>query len=154
MNQLITNPISIRRQKVAIKQGILKSGDYRNLAEKYEKIGLETGDTILKALLMQEFSLSQFTFQTYEQYQKWFKTITKYKQDYKQSLESFFLNDDDTLDFVNMSNTVDELIDKGVDNPLKVLDSNRHKNRDLNLYHPAFNIFMEVRNKLNGFTED
>ncbi|NJO30190.1 MAG: hypothetical protein HC874_23635 [Richelia sp. SL_2_1] len=154
MNQIITNPTNIKRQKVAIKQGILKSGDYRNLAEKYEKIGLETGDTILKALLMQEFSLSQFTFQTYDQYQKWFKLITKYKQDYKQSLESFFLNDDETLDFVSMTNTVDKLIANGIENPIQELDEHRNKHRDVNLYHPAFNVFCEVTKKLNGFNEE
>ena len=142
MNQIIINPNSVKRQKRAIKQGILKSGDYRNLADKYEKIGLEAGDTILKALLMQEFSLSQFTFKTYEQYQKWFKLVDKYKQDYKQSLESFFLNDG-TLAFERMTNTVDELIDDDVMNPLKVLDCNRHKNRDINLHHPDWAFSMK-----------
>ncbi|MEM7556586.1 MAG: hypothetical protein AAF378_21300 [Cyanobacteria bacterium P01_A01_bin.84] len=154
LNQIVTNPANIKRQKVAVKQGILKSGDYRNLAAKYESIGLETGDTILKALLMQEFSLSQFTFETYEQYEKWAKLITKYKLNYKQSLETFFLNEDGTLDYVKMSNTVDEMISKGVVNPIKALDKNRHKNRDNELYHPEFDVFCEITNKLNGFFEE
>ena len=154
LNQLVSNPARMKRQKVAVKQGIIKSGDYRNLSTKYESIGLETGDTILKAVLMQEFSLSQFTFLTHEQYQKWNKVITKYKLKYKQSLESFFLNNDGTLDFVKMTNTVDEMIAQGVENPIKALDKHRNKTRDEHLYHPEFNVFCEVRNKLNGFSEE
>lgn len=154
MNQIVSNPTKIKRQKVAVKQGILKSGDYRNLAEKYDSIGLETGDTILKATLMQEFSLSQFTFQTYKQYQTWYKIITKLKQKNKQSLETYFLNDNETLDFIKMCNTVDEMIAKSIENPIKELDTHRHKNRDKQLYHPEFNVFNKVKNKLNGFSED
>lgn len=154
LNQLVSNPSRMKRQKVAVKQGIIKSGDYRNLATKYESIGLETGDTILKAVLMQEFSLSQFTFLTHEQYQKWNKVITKCKLKYKQSLESFFLNDDGTLDFVKMTNTVDEMIAQGVENPIKVLDKHRNKTRDENLYHPEFNVFCQVKDRLNGFSEE
>ncbi len=68
MKQLLKNPESVTRQIPAIKSGILKVGDYKNLSEKYDELEIEPGDNILKPVLMQEFSLSQFTFQTYEQY--------------------------------------------------------------------------------------
>ena len=127
LGQIITNPTSIKRQKTGIKQGILKSGDYRNLADKYESIGLETGDTILKPVLMSEFSLSQFTFKTYDQYESWFKKIDKSKKKNKQSLEAFFLNTDESLNFELMTNIVDEMIDKNVTDPIKELDKHTHR---------------------------
>lgn len=153
LGQIIINPTSIKRQKTGIKQGILKSGDYRNLADKYESIGLETGDTILKPVLMSEFSLSQFTFKNYDQYQSWFKKVDKSKKKNKQSLEAFFLNDDETLNFELMVNTVDEMIDKDVTDPIKELDKHRHRNRDIKLEHPELYAYNEVRDLLSGIED-
>ena len=153
MNQILSNATKIKRQKVAVKQGILKSGDYRNLTDKYESIGLETGDTILKALLMQEFSMSQFTFQTYKQYVKWYKLIDRLKKKHKQSLETFFLDKNGHLNFVDLVNAVDEMIGNGIENPVTVLDKHRNKNRDVDLYRPEFNVYESVRDKLSGFEE-
>jgi hypothetical protein len=129
MTQLLNNPESINRQVPAIKSGILKIKDYKNLAGKYDQIGIEPGDSILRAVLMQEFSLAQFTFQSYEQYMQWFGIITKLKDQDKQSLEGYFLNDDGTLNFVEMAEKVDEMIADGVTAPFDELDPHRHRQR-------------------------
>jgi hypothetical protein len=127
MKQLLDNPESIKRQIPAIKSGILKVGDYKNLSEKYDELGLEPGDNILKPVLMQEFSLSQFTFQTYEQYISWKKVIEKTKMKQKQSLEGYFLNPDTTLNLQALCEWVDKAISEGVMNPFDEL-KNPHRN--------------------------
>ncbi|MBW4449215.1 MAG: hypothetical protein KME38_20730 [Spirirestis rafaelensis WJT71-NPBG6] len=169
MNQLLNNSESIKRQVPAIKSGILKIKDYKNLAGKYDQIGIEPGDSILRTVLMQEFSLSQFTFKTYEQYMMWFGIINKLKEQDKQSLESFFLNDDGTLNFKLMSEKVDEMIADDVTKPFDELDRHRHRQRTekrsknpvengkgsgkkakpISLSHPALVTFDKLKETLN-----
>ncbi len=129
LNQILTNPEAIRRQTPAIKKGILKLKDYKNLSEKYDRLGIEPGDSILRTVLLQEFSLSQFTFKTYEQYMTWYSAVSKLKKTDKQSIESYFLNDDGTLNFQLMCEKVDEMIANDVINPFDELDRNRHRQR-------------------------
>lgn len=130
MKQLLKNPESIERQIPAIKSGILKVGDYKNLSDKYDELGIEPGDNILKPVLMQEFSLSQFTFQTYEQYISWKKVIEKGKMKNKQSLEGYFLNEDTTLNLQALCEWVDSTIASGVMNPFDELKNpHRHDRR-------------------------
>jgi hypothetical protein len=127
MKQLLDHPESIKRQIPAIKSGILKVGDYKNLADKFDELGIEPGDNILKPVLMQEFSLSQFTFETYEQYVSWKKVIEKAKMNQKQSLEGYFLNEDSTLNLQALCNWTDKAIASGVMNPF---DELKNKNRN------------------------
>jgi len=130
MKQLLDHPESIKRQIPAIKSGILKVGDYKNLADKFDELGIEPGDNILKPVLMQEFSLSQFTFETYEQYVSWKKVIEKAKMNQKQSLEGYFLNEDSTLNLQALCDWTDKAIASGVMNPFDELkDKNRHDRR-------------------------
>lgn len=130
MKQLLNNPESVTRQIPGVKQGILKIADYKNNHQKYDNQGLEAGDTLMKPVLLQEFSLSQFTFQTFEQYMLWAGMIEKLKQEDYQSFEGFFLNPDGTLNFVEMTNWVDEQIAAGVTDPFALLsDKNRNGKR-------------------------
>jgi hypothetical protein len=130
MKQLLNHPESIKRQNVALKSGILKVGDYKNLSDKYDELGLEPGDNILKPVLMQEYSPSQFTYQTYEQFISWKKATEKAKMNQKQSLEGYFLNDDCTLNLQTLCEWVDGAIARGVMNPFDELkDKNRNDRR-------------------------
>ena len=130
MKQILDNPESITRQIPAIKSGILKVGDYKNYPDKYDNSKIEPGDNINKVLLMQEFSLSQFTFQTYEQYISWKKIIEKAKDKHKQSIEGFFLNENSTLNLQAMCEWVDGAIASGLMNPFDELkDKNRNDRR-------------------------
>lgn len=129
MEQLLKNPESMNRQITAIREGILKVSEYQERLESCIRCGIEPGDTIKKPLLMQEFSLTQFTFKTYDQFISWSKSIKADKDKYSQSIESFFLNPDGTLDFVAMTNWVAEAIERGVMNPLEELDPHNHRQR-------------------------
>ena len=168
MGELLKNAERIKRQIPAIKSGILKIKDYKNLAGKYDQIGIEPGDSILRTVLMQEFSLAQFTFQSYEQYMMWFGIVSKLKEQDKQSLEGYFLNDDGTLNFVTMAEKIDEMIANGVITPFDELDPHRHRQRSENrsenpsnkkgaskkrkkisLSHPSLGAYEVLREALN-----
>lgn len=127
--QLVQNPNAVIRQAPAIKRSILKLGDYKNLAGKFDQMGIEPGDNLMKVILMQEFSLTQFTFLTHEQYSSWRNAIEGMKQKDKQSIESFFLNENGTLRFLDMALAVDKMIADRVMNPLEVLDPGRNRKR-------------------------
>ncbi len=129
MIQLLENPHAIKRQETAIKEGILKIAQYQDCIEKYNKLGIEPGDTVKKAILMQEFALTQFTPKTYEQHMGWYKVIHRDKDTNRQSIEGFFLNPDGTLDFVKMAQWAFETIQKELKNPYEELDPHNHKER-------------------------
>lgn len=172
LNQILTNPEAIRRQTPAIKKGILKLKDYKNLSEKYDRLGIEPGDSILRTVLLQEFSLSQFTFKTYEQYMSWYGIVSKLKKQDKQSIESYFLNDNSTLNFQLMCEKVDEMIANDVINPFDELDRNRIRRRtekraknpvegkqqprNISLSHPSLAIYNKLQETLKeaGLPDD
>jgi len=129
LQQLLDNSDNVTRQLPAIKSSILKISDYKNLSSKYDELGIEPGDNVLKSFLLQEFSLSQFTFKTYEQYMMWKKIINHLKDTDKQSLEGFFLNNDGSLNFIELCQWVDEKISEGVTTPFEELDKHRNKSR-------------------------
>jgi hypothetical protein len=68
---------------------------------------------IESAALLREFSLSQFTYETLEQYQGWKTEYERLLRRYGQSYEMLFLNPDDTLNYQAMVETVDGLIRSG-----------------------------------------
>lgn len=167
--QLVQNPNAVIRQTPAIKKSILKLGDYKNLAGKFDQMGIEPGDNLMKVILMQEFSLTQFTFLTHEQYSTWKNAIEGMKQKDKQSIESFFLNPDGTLRFLDMVLAVDKMINDGVMNPLDVLDPRDHRKRaskrtvegktakgaskkasNIQVTHPHLESWEKIRESLGG----
>jgi len=62
----------------------------------------------------------------------WYGIVSKLKNQDKQSIESYFLNDDGTLNFQLMCEQVDEMIGNDVINPFDELDRNRHRQRTEN----------------------
>lgn len=157
MKGLLVNPEKIQRQEPAIKEGILKIAEYQDCTKKYDALGLQPGDNIKKLILMQEFSLTQFTFKTYEQFIGWKKVIEKSKDKNSQSLEGFFLNSDGTLNFKRMVDWVHDAISRGVINPYLELDSYRHKDRaskdtkkpKVSTTHPARSSYEKIKKQLS-----
>lgn len=170
LNGILSNPENVKRQIPALKKGILKLNDYRNLAGKYDALKLEPGDSIKRSFLLQEFSLSQFTFQTYEQFVNWSKVVDRMKHTDKQSLEAFFLNSEGNLNFKELCITVDRMIAQGVFNPYESLDPDRHRKRASKLnkkgvkgvgkkatniitHHPHLDAYNTLRDELAGIEE-
>jgi len=145
LDQLEANPNKVTRQNVALKQSILKIGQYLESQSRYDALGLMPGDNVAKSLLVVEFSLSQFTFKTHKQYKMWKSEVEKLKEKTGQSLEVFFLNKDGTLDYQRMIETVDQMIADDIVSPLKYLDPHNHRNRKG--IHPAKKILDEYRDR-------
>lgn len=143
-----TDPTRVPRQQVAVKNGILKVKDYAKHAGKYDELGLEPGDNILKPLLVNEFSISQFTFKTWKQWNSWEKAISRAKDKGKQSIEGFFTNKDGTLNYRAMVAWVFDAIEKDVTNPLQILDKHYNGKRDRKVIHPHAETLAKVRDKL------
>ncbi|NER28650.1 MAG: hypothetical protein F6J89_13705 [Symploca sp. SIO1C4] len=145
LSQLQTNPDRVVRQQVAIKTGILKPSEYLESQKRYDALKLMPGDNRTKSFLTGEFSMTQFTFKTHEQYATWKKQIEKLKKKTGQSIEAFFLNQDGSLNYTLMIQTIDRMIEEDVLEPVKYLDPTRHRDRKGN--HPAKKALDDFRNR-------
>ena len=147
MSQL-EHPECVNRSKVFIKQGILKINDARAHNERWSSVGRVAGDSIQKSGLLREFSLSQFTFQTLEQYKSISKEVESNKRKFNQSYEGYFINPDGTLNFKEMITEIDYQISLGVDSLNKVFDKHRNRHRTENMVHPESEPLEIVRGSL------
>ena len=156
------NPTCVNRQQPTVKSGILKIGEYKAHSGKYDSLDLEPGDNLLKARLLTEFTPTTLTFQNHKQFVSSNKAISKMRDESGQSLESFYLNTDGTLDYQKMVVELDSLIARGVTNPLKELDKGCHRQRDskrskthvnsengINLVHPHKEFLEYIKDQLN-----
>lgn len=148
LNELKNNPTEVKRGKIFIKQGILKLNDAKQHQSRWGIVGRVAGDGIEKSGLLREFSLSQFTFQSVEQFKAISKEVEANKRRYNQSYEGFFINKNGTLNFKSMINEIDLLIGNGEISLNKIFDKNRHRNRNTDINHPESIILEKVRNTL------
>lgn len=112
LDSLMT-PHNIPRSKVYIKDRILKCGDYKNNYQRWRGTQVYPGCTIEITGILHEFSLSQFTFQTYNQYKKWKQEFEGYLRKYGQTYEMFYLLENERLDYQQMVIDVDAAIRNG-----------------------------------------
>ena len=149
-NEQLDNPQSIKRSKVFKKTGILKLNDWRNNSNKWLDKGYFCGDTIEKTGLLREFSISQFTYHTKEQYQAIEKEVQRNKRRYNQSYEGYFINDDGTLNYQLMIETIDKIIATGAHSINDVLDKDDNRARDLSINHPQTKVYQLVKQQANN----
>lgn len=109
----LTSPNKIPRSKVYVKNRIMKVKDYQNNYSKYKSSNIFPGCTVEKAGLLREFSLSQFTFNTYKQYKSWKLEQERLLRQYGQSYEMFFINNDGSLNYQKMIEDIEDSIYKG-----------------------------------------
>ena len=148
LNQL-HHPDSIARSKVFRKKSILKMNDFRQHRKKWLLLNKIAGDTIDKIGLLREFSLSQFTFLTIEQYLEIEKEIARNKRRYQQSYEGYFINEDLTLNFAKMIETIDLLINQGITSINDHFDLHDHRHRHTEIInHPEANNLIKIKELL------
>jgi hypothetical protein len=147
--QQLDHPNRISRSKVFLKKGILKLHDWKNNSDKWLDKGYVCGDTIEKTGILREFSLSQFTYQTIEQYIAIEKEVLRNKRRYNQSYEGYFINPDATLDYQTMITEIDKAIAKGALSINKILDQSRHRTRNISIEHPESKVYQAVRLQAN-----
>jgi hypothetical protein len=107
------NPQRVKRSEVYINTKILKIRDWRRNYTSWQYSEAFPGCTVENAALLRELSLSQFTFQTHEQYKAWSKETDNLRRRYGQSYEMFFVDDEGYLDYQRLINEVDAAIRAG-----------------------------------------
>lgn len=113
LKQLYEHPRRVERGKVFVDTSILKIGTYKQLYDsRYESSPLFPGCTMERARLLREFSLNQFTFQTYDQFKSWEREWKRLMDATGQSYEAFFL-DDDCVNVEAMVKEIDKRIRNG-----------------------------------------
>lgn len=144
----LRTPKKVGRGNVYLKERILKVGDFRRNYRVWKDSQVYPGCTVEMPGLLHEFSLSQFTFQTHAQYSSWKREFERLLSKYGQSYEMFFINDDGSLNYQSMIETVDTAIRSGKRNFFDGLDKRTaHSYREY-LKHQELDCLNEVRSKL------
>ena len=101
LNSLI-EPTSIPRSEVFLDERILKIGDYKKNINRWLDSRVLPGDTIYTARLLREFSLSQFTFKSYQQYKYWTQEYQRVRRKNGQAYEMFYIYKNGRLNYEQM----------------------------------------------------
>jgi hypothetical protein len=110
---LQNSPEQVKRSEVYLNTKILKIRDWRRNYSSWQYSEAFPGCTVENAALLRELSLSQFTFQTHEQYKAWSKEADTLRRRYGQSYEMFFVNEEGYLDYQRLVNEIDAAIRAG-----------------------------------------
>jgi hypothetical protein len=144
----LKTPRRVERSNVYLKERVLKVGDFRRNYRVWQDSNVYPGCTVEMPGLLHEFSLSQFTFQTYEQLVSWRKEFERLLSKYGQSYEMFFINDDGTLNYQDMIETVDAAIRAGKRNFFDGLDKRVTHSYRQYLKHQQLDCLTKVRSQL------
>ena len=125
-------PNEVPRSKVFIDERVLKINDYRNHPDLYYNSRVLPGYTTFRARILREFSLSQFTFNTYKQYKSWEQEYQRHLRRYGQSYEMFFINQNGTINYQLMIEEVEQAIREDCK---RFSETKRGKTRSLNRYY-------------------
>lgn len=144
----LKTPKKVERSIVYVKERILKVGDFRRNYRVWQDTNVYPGCTVEMPGLLHEFSLSQFTFQTHEQWVSWRKEFERLLSKYGQSYEMFFLNGDGRLNYQGMIETVDKAIQSGKRNFFDGLDKRTANTYREYLRHEYLTCLERVRAQL------
>lgn len=149
LSSLLDNCHAVVRQPVFLKPSILKIGDFsRHHANRYDGSKVFPGMTIKTASLLREYSLSQFTYQDFDQYRGWEQESNRLRKRYGQSYEMYFLNTDGTLNYQLMLRTLDDKVAAGMNGFWDGLDKRSAHGYRCQSNHPALETLDETRLKL------
>ncbi len=129
MNNARSNPQSVPRQRIFCIAQKITEQQYVQRSEEWEQLKLKAGDIFTIKILLSEFLLPEFRseFGNDEQYLAWALEISNAVETYGQSIESFFLNHDGTLNYADMIVAVKKMIKDDVMNPIQTLKENNRK---------------------------
>jgi len=150
LNSLKEDSQRVERQKPFIKTGILKVNDFRNRQGKYLEMGINPGDSIIKSGLLREFSPSQFTYKSLEQYKNIIREYQSNKNKYSQSWEGFFQDDNGYLNYQKMLEEIDIAINNNVISLNNYFDEHRNKTRDNKALHLWHDKLVKIRDIINN----
>jgi hypothetical protein len=117
------NPKSIPRQNIFYSSTVLDLKNFLRNVDLWNQAEIKPGDVYINYFLMNEFLLAEFRplFLTPDQYQSWRAAIDVAVLGFGQSIESFFLNPDGTLNYLDVVEAVRIMAANGVMNPIQRL---------------------------------
>jgi hypothetical protein len=114
LSNILLCPLAVTRSHAYIATKILKTGEYKaHYESRWSKSEAFPGCTVEMGRLLRECSLTQFTFQSLKQFQSWEREAKRLRDMTGHTYESWFLNEDGTLDFKAMVVRLDHLIRAG-----------------------------------------
>lgn len=114
LQYLMNCPWAVPRSHAYIASKILKTGEYKaHYNGNWENSQAFPGCTVESGRLLRECSLTQFTFQTHKQFLSWEREAKRLRDITGQTYESWYLNDDGTLNFATMVIQLDLRIRRG-----------------------------------------
>jgi hypothetical protein len=114
LDNILLCPIAVNRSHAYIATKVLKTGEYKaHYESRWSKSEAFPGCTVENGRLLRECSLTQFTFKTLKQFQSWEREAKRLRDMTGHTYESWFLNEDGTLDFKAMVIRLDKLIREG-----------------------------------------
>ena len=103
-----------------IKTKILKSKDYK-ISRYIDRSLLNCGDDTIEIGMPNYCSLSQYTYQTIEQHEKWEWAFSRLKRKYHETFEVFFTSKQGILDYDLMVSELCQLANSGCKTPINAL---------------------------------
>lgn len=114
LENILLCPIVIKRSHPYVATKVLKTGEYKaHYESRWSKSQAFPGCTVENGRLLRECSLTQFTFKTLKQFQSWEREAKRLRDLTGHTYESWFLNDDGTLNFKAMVIRLEALIRSG-----------------------------------------
>jgi len=114
LENIMLYPLAVTRSHAYIASKILKTGEYKaHYESRWSKSEAFPGCTVEMGRLLRECSLTQFTFKTLKQFQSWEREAKRLRDMTGHTYESWFLNEDGTLNFKAMVVRLDTLIRAG-----------------------------------------
>jgi hypothetical protein len=150
LQNILLCPFAVYRSHAYIATKILKTGEYKaHYESRWSKSEAFPGCTVEMGRLLRECSLTQFTFKTLKQFQSWEKEAKRLRDMTGHTYESWFLNEDGTLDFKSMVLQLDLRIRSG---DMRFSESRasatqRHLAREYE-EHPAYPVLKKCKTQL------
>jgi hypothetical protein len=114
LENILLCPFAVKRSHAYITTKILKTGEYKaHYESRWSKSEAFPGCTVEMGRLLRECSLTQFTFKSLKQFQSWEREAKRLRDLTGHTYESWFLNEDGTLDFKAMVVKLESLIRMG-----------------------------------------
>ena len=119
----------IKQNEPFIMEKILKSKEYVD-RKYFNRSDLICGDNVIQVGTPNYCSLSQYTFQTINQYEKWNNAFTRLKNSYGETFEIYFTDKNGNLDYDLMVRTLCDMVDKGITTPISILSKSRYARKN------------------------
>lgn len=160
LKNVLANASAVPRGYPYAYNKLAKIDEYRQRHHAFfQRSILDPGDSYVTCGLFKEFSLSQFTMQSVQQWLALNQEYERSKKCFGQYVECFFLNADGTLDVIRMLLDVQRRIDEGCSSLLKALDPHDHFTRGGGQRkHPQFEalqaLHVHLEQMYDGYTSE